>query len=59
MLRVVRTGYSYCAASTPLVHVGLGALATVGALEVTWADGVTQAFPAGLAAGRVHELRRE
>jgi hypothetical protein len=59
VLAVVRTAYSYCAASTPLVHVGLGAETSVGALEVTWADGLKQTFPAGLAPGRVHELVRE
>lgn len=59
ILRVVRSAYSYCAASSPLVHIGLGSTSAVGALEVTWADGTQQSFPAGLAPGRVHELVRE
>ena len=42
--RDVRTAYSYLAANDPRVHVGLGATATIEAVDVRWPDGVIEAF---------------
>lgn len=39
IVRDVRTAYSYLAANDPRVHVGLGMLRHVDAVEVTWPDG--------------------
>jgi enediyne biosynthesis protein E4 len=55
----VRSAYSYCAASDPTVHLGLGAeRALTAAVRVRWADGAEESFAGPFAAGRVHELRR-
>jgi len=57
--RTVRSAYSYCAASDPSVHLGLGALTRVeGEVSVTWADGDEERFAGPFAAGKVHALRR-
>ena len=57
--RTVRSAYSYCAASDPRVHLGLGAATSLpGDVVVTWADGVEQRFAGPFEGGRVHELRR-
>jgi len=57
VLRVVRSAYSYCAASDPRVHLGLGAEAGVRAVLVRWADGEEERF-GDFEAGRVFELTR-
>lgn len=57
--RTVRSAYSYCAASDPTVHLGLGAAPALEApVRVQWADGVEELFPGPFAADRTHELRR-
>jgi len=55
--RDVRTTYSYCAASDPRVHFGLGGTSNVEALEIGWPDGTLEevALPA---INRVVEVRR-
>ncbi len=59
ILRTVRSAYSYCAASDPKVHIGLGAHAGIEeGITIRWADGVLETFAAGYRAGQVHELRR-
>lgn len=55
--RDVRTGYSYLAANDPRVHVGLGDVRQVEAVDVTWADGATERF-GPFEAGRVVTLER-
>ncbi|MCP3916206.1 MAG: CRTAC1 family protein [bacterium] len=56
--RSVRTAYSYCSASDPRVHVGLGASERIETVEVTWTDGAQTSF-GPLEADLVHELRRK
>jgi hypothetical protein len=57
--RTVRSAYSYCAASDPRVHLGLGAATELAAdVRVTWADRTEELFRGPFAAERVHELRR-
>src|SRR5262249_27872558 len=58
IVRTVRSAYSYCAASDPKVHVGLGPEKRVEAVEVEWVDGAKETFGSGFAADDVHELRR-
>jgi len=58
-LRTVRSAYSYCAASTPLAHFGLGTASAPGALELRWADGTVEHPRGPFEPGRVHELRRQ
>ncbi|MEM7307529.1 MAG: CRTAC1 family protein [Planctomycetota bacterium] len=55
--REVRAAASYLASSSPLLHIGLGALEEVDEVRVRWPDGTEQRF-GPLTAGRVHELRR-
>lgn len=55
--RDVRTAYSYCSASDPRVHFGLGESTRIEALEVTWIDGSRESFPVG-AVDRVVTLRQ-
>ena len=43
--RDVRTAWSYCAASDPRVHFGLGEHTAVDRLEVRWPDGVREEAP--------------
>jgi len=43
--REVRTASSYCAASDPRVHFGLGSAARVEGLRVRWPDGIEESFP--------------
>ena len=57
ILRVVRSAYGYCSASSPLVHFGLGRASGVTDVEVTFADGTVRSY-GDLAAGSVHELSR-
>ena len=57
MRRDVRTGYSYLAANDPRVHVGLGAVTAVEAVDVRWPDGVTERF-GPFAGDRIVTLRR-
>jgi hypothetical protein len=57
--RTVRSAYSYCAASDPRVHLGLGSADVLaGDVRVTWADRSQELFRGPFEAGRVHELRR-
>jgi hypothetical protein len=55
----VRSAYSYCAASDPRVHLGLGSGTRLGAdVRVIWADRTEELFRGPFAGDRVHELRR-
>jgi hypothetical protein len=56
-VRTVRSAYSYCAASDPRVHLGLGDAREVDAVEVRWADGAIERF-GGFESGRAVELAR-
>ncbi|MSR60920.1 MAG: CRTAC1 family protein [Planctomycetes bacterium] len=57
--RTVRSAYSYCAASDPRVHLGLGARTSIdGGVSVTWADGSEERFTGPFAASQVHVLGR-
>lgn len=57
--RTVRSAFSYCAASDPWVHLGLGRERAIAAdVRVKWADRSEEAFRGPFAAGKVHELRR-
>ncbi|HEX6884936.1 MAG TPA: CRTAC1 family protein [Planctomycetota bacterium] len=58
VVRVARSAYSYCAASDPRVHLGLGAASEPAEARVIWADGVEERFVGPFAAGRVHRLAR-
>ncbi len=55
--RDVRTAYSYLAANDPRVHVGLGPVASVETVQVTWPDGGVEQF-GPFAADAVVTLRR-
>ena len=55
--RTVRSAYSYCAASDPRVHVGLGELTRVDEVVVEWPDGAVETF-GPFDAGAVWELER-
>ena len=57
LLRRVRTGHSYLAASDPRVHLGLGAATGVRDVRVRWVDGTLEGF-GDRGAGEVHLLRR-
>ena len=59
LFAVARSAYSYCAASDPRLHFGLGSdTALAGELRVTWADGVEERFAGPFAADQVHRLQR-
>ncbi len=51
------TSYSYCAASDPRLHFGLGGNQGVDEVAVRWPDGFEERFGA-LHGGRYHELRK-
>jgi hypothetical protein len=55
--RDVRTAFSYCAASDPRIHVGLGTHQGVSDVSVRWPDGAVEAF-GDLAGDAVRTLRR-
>jgi hypothetical protein len=55
--RDVQSAFSYCSASDPAVHVGLGPAAGVTDVRVRWGDGALEAF-GDFEAGRVVPLRR-
>ena len=55
--RDVRTGYSYCSANDPRVHVGLGGVDAVSRVTVRWVDGTEETFDA-TSLGSYHTLRR-
>ena len=55
--RDVMAAYSYCAASDPRVHVGLGRHTVAADVQVRWIDGAIEAF-GDLACDRLHVLRR-
>ncbi len=57
IVRDVVSGYSYCAANDPRVHVGLGSASHIDDVEVTWVDGERESF-GGLDANQVITLRR-
>jgi len=57
ILRTVRSAYSYCAASDPAVHLGLGAEGEARDVVVQWADGARERFGA-FPAGKVVDLCR-
>ena len=56
--RDVRTAYSYCSASDPRVHFGLGEHDAVDALEVTWIDGTREGIRVP-GVDRILEVRRD
>jgi hypothetical protein len=59
LVRTARSAYSYCAASDPRVHLGLGTETELAAdVRVTWADQTEEIFRGPFAASTVHELRR-
>lgn len=58
IVRTLTTSTSYCAASEPLVHVGLGGASGVENVMVRWVDGVEE-HRGDLAGGRVHVVQRE
>ena len=55
--RTVLSGSSYAAASSPVVHVGLGERDTVDGAAIRWVDGATDSWEA-LAANQTHVIRR-
>jgi len=57
LTRVVHSAESYCSASDPRVHVGLGAATRADDVVVRWVDGAREAFDAP-AADRVTTLKR-
>jgi enediyne biosynthesis protein E4 len=57
LTRVVHSAESYCAASDPRVHLGLGTATSVGPVTVRWVDGATETFAVD-GADRVATLRR-
>jgi len=57
LTRVVHSAESYCAASDPRVHVGLGAATSVGPVTVRWVGGETETFAVD-GVDRVAVLRR-
>ena len=52
-LRVVNPAESYLCSGSPIVHVGLGAIASVDRIDVLWPDGSREAFPGGTVDRRV------
>ena len=55
----MRSAYSYCAASDPRVHLGLGDETRLTAdVRVIWADRSEELFRGPFAGDKVHELRR-
>jgi enediyne biosynthesis protein E4 len=56
-VRWLHPAESYLCSSEPRAHFGLGPAARVERIEVTWPDGVREAFP-GRAADRAVEVRR-
>jgi hypothetical protein len=57
LTRVVHSAETYCSASDPRVHLGLGAATSAGPVTVRWADGAAETFPID-GADRVVTLRR-
>jgi hypothetical protein len=57
VLREVRSAYSYCSASDPRVHFGLGEHTKVESLEVRWIDGSREKVQVP-GVNRIIELRR-
>jgi hypothetical protein len=55
LVRRVHTDSSYCSASDPRLHFGLGSNTQVRAIEVRWPDGRTERF-GGVAANRLVKL---
>ncbi|NIM64273.1 MAG: hypothetical protein GTN89_08930 [Acidobacteria bacterium] len=55
--RGVRSAYSYCSASEPIAHFGLGDAARVDEVTVRWPDGTRESFGA-FEAGEIVTLRR-
>jgi hypothetical protein len=57
LVRWLHPAESYLCSSEPRAHFGLGPVATVERIEVTWPDGAREVFPGGPADRRV-ELRK-
>ncbi len=57
MHRQVRTAESYCAASDPRIHFGLGQCKSLTSIQVTWSDGQVEFF-GELVSDKIHTLRR-
>ena len=57
LTRIVHSAESYCSASDPRVHLGLGAATTAGPATVRWADGAEETFGVD-GVDRVVTLRR-
>lgn len=55
--RDVRSAYSYCSASDPRAHVGLGDAERIDSITVRWPEGSTERFD-GAAAGAAVTLRK-
>ena len=43
-VQAARSAFSYCAASDPRVHIGLGELTSVETVTVSWRDGSSETF---------------
>ncbi|MCP5021701.1 MAG: hypothetical protein GY930_07970 [bacterium] len=56
MCRQVRTAESYCAASDPRIHFGLGQSKSLTSIQVTWSDGQIDSLDA-LVSDNIHTLR--
>ncbi|MCZ6837438.1 MAG: CRTAC1 family protein [Planctomycetota bacterium] len=60
IVREIRTGSSYMAASDPRIHVGLGGTNDgPSSITVRWSDGTTQQFTDEFTPGQYHTLKRE
>ncbi|MSR61164.1 MAG: hypothetical protein EXS08_01785 [Planctomycetes bacterium] len=55
--RDVLVAYGYLPSHDPRVHLGLGALTRIDAVEVRWVDGTSERF-GPFEAGSVYELQR-
>jgi hypothetical protein len=53
----VRTSWSYCAASSPTVHLGLGDVTEIAEVTVRWPDGTEETF-GPLPANALHTISR-
>ena len=59
LLRTVRSGFSYLAASDPTVSIGLGSATALEQVQVIWADGTTESLGRLEARRQPYEYRRE
>jgi hypothetical protein len=59
VVRTARSAFSYCSASDPRIHLGLGATPSgPDEVRVRWADGVEERFAGPFEAEAVHRLER-